>query len=41
MIGQEDRGCFLLTYAYVFALEIGDPAAAELRERLKRLGREE
>ena len=35
-----DAACFFLTHAYVFALEIGDPACAELRARLVMHGRE-
>lgn len=30
---------FYLTHAFVFALEAGDPRAAELRARLKAMGR--
>ena len=33
--------CFYLTHAYVFALEIGDDRAKELRARLVGYGREE
>lgn len=31
---------FYLTHAYVFALDCGDPAARDLHERLKSMGRE-
>ncbi len=31
---------FYLTHAYVFALELGDPRAADLRDRLRAAGRE-
>lgn len=36
-----DAACFYLTHAYVFALEVGDPAADHLHRRLKAHGREE
>lgn len=36
-----DAACFYLTHAYVFALDIGHPAAAALHARLKAEGREE
>lgn len=32
--GEVDRACFLLTYAWVFALEAGDARANELKARL-------
>ena len=35
-----DAACFYLTHAYVFALEIGDPACPDLRARLVSHGRE-
>lgn len=35
-----DAACFYLTHAYVFALELGDPAAQILRARLAGHGRE-
>lgn len=38
--GEEARG-FYLTHAYVFALEAGDPRAAELHATLVAMGREE
>ena len=38
--GDTDAACFYLTQAYVFALDIGAPAAQTLRARLKDLGRE-
>ncbi len=38
--GDEDAACFFLTHAYVFALEAGDPRAADLHLRLKAAGRE-
>ncbi len=34
-----DAACFYLTHAYVFALEIADPSAAPLHERLAAHGR--
>ena len=37
--GDEAVG-FYLTHAYVFALELGDPHALHLHERLRKLGRE-
>ena len=36
-----DAACFFLTYAYVFALEVGAAEAAPLHARLKAHGREE
>ena len=36
-----DAAGFFLTHAYVWALELGDPAAANLRARLVAEGREE
>lgn len=35
-----DSACFYLTHAMVFALELGLPAADELRRRLAEHGRE-
>jgi hypothetical protein len=35
-----DAACFFLTYAYVFALEMGVPEASTLHARLKAHGRE-
>ena len=32
---------FYLTHAHVFAMELGDPRAADLRAALVRMGREE
>jgi len=34
-----DAACFYLTHAYIFALDIGDPAAEALHARLKAHGR--
>lgn len=34
-----DAACFYLTHAYIFALELGDPAAEVLFARLKVHGR--
>ncbi|WP_420863383.1 hypothetical protein [Algirhabdus cladophorae] len=39
--GTEDEACFLLTHAYVFALQAGLRAATDLQYRLWQLGREE
>ncbi len=39
--GEIDRACFLLTQAYVWALEAEHPATAALHARLKARGREE
>jgi len=39
--GNVDAACFHLTHAYVFALQTGDPRAADLHQRLKARGREE
>jgi len=39
--GDIDAACFYLTHAYVFALQTGDPRAADLHQRLKARGREE
>ena len=36
-----DAKCFFLTHAYVYALDIGDGRAEELRARLVEFGREE
>ena len=36
-----DAACFFLTYAYIFALEMGAPEAGVLHARLKAHGREE
>ena len=38
--GERDRACFYLTQAFVFALELGDPAARPLHARLCAQGRE-
>lgn len=35
-----DTACFFLTHAHVFALELGDARAADLRARLVAHGRE-
>lgn len=37
--GDADAACFYLTHAYIFALEMGDPAVGALRDRLKQHGR--
>jgi hypothetical protein len=37
--GEVDRACFFLTHAWIFALEQGDPDAAQLRARLLAQGR--
>lgn len=37
--GDLDAACFYLTHAYIFALELGDPAAKVLYDRLKVHGR--
>lgn len=37
--GNLDASCFFLTHAYIYALEIGDPAAKALYLRLKVHGR--
>lgn len=34
-----DAACFFLTHAYIFALELGDPAAKPLYLRLRGHGR--
>ncbi|MCK0094243.1 hypothetical protein MWU60_01565 [Yoonia sp. F2084L] len=34
-----DAACFFLTHAYIFALELGDPAEQPLYRRLKDQGR--
>ena len=39
--GRDEAAGFYLTHAYVFALEAGTAAAAELHARLKAAGREE
>ena len=39
--GDTNAGCFFLTQAYVFALEIGAPQAADLNGRLAAHGRED
>ena len=36
-----DAACFFLTYAYIFALELGAPQTDALHARLKAQGREE
>lgn len=38
--GDVDRACFFYTHAWVFAMEAGDPMAAELRAKLVAHGRE-
>ncbi len=38
--GQVDAGCFFLTQAYVFALEVGAVEAAEIHQILVTHGRE-
>ena len=35
----DDARAFYLTHAYVFALERGDPAASELKTRLRAMNR--
>jgi len=37
--GDSDAMCFFLTHAYIFALELGDPAADGLHDRLRAHGR--
>ena len=37
--GDIDTACFFLTYAYVFALELGHPKAETLHARLTQHGR--
>ena len=39
--GRELEGAFLLTQAYVYALEAGMPEAKQIHETLAALGREE
>lgn len=39
--GNIDATCFMLTQAYVFALETGQPIAGDLHARLVAYGREE
>lgn len=34
-----DTACFFLTHAYIFALEMGDPASDALYQRLRAEGR--
>lgn len=41
MANDLDAECFFLTYAYIFALEMGAPEADALRARLIAHGREE
>ena len=48
MLGQQEladdhitAGCFLLTQAYVYALEAGDPRVPEIHKILMAHGREE
>ena len=36
-----DEECFFLTYAYIYALEIGHPEAGTLKARLVGYGREQ
>lgn len=38
--GDIDTACFHLTHAYIFALELGDARAADLRDQLVAHGRE-
>ena len=38
--GDVDRGCFFLTYAWIFALDAGDDRAKDLKARLVAHGRE-
>ena len=38
--GDVDRACFFATHAMVYALEIGDDCAAEMRDYLIHHGRE-
>ena len=35
-----DRECFFLTYAHIYALELGHPSRESLHTRLSALGRE-
>lgn len=37
--GDMDRACFLMTHAWVFALEAGDDTAEEYKRFLTRAGR--
>ena len=37
---SEDAAGFYLTHAYIYALELGHPAASALRQRLVQMGRE-
>lgn len=37
---NQDAECFFLTFAYVFALELGHPHQFKLQARLKAYGRE-
>ncbi|MGH1576916.1 hypothetical protein [Planktotalea sp.] len=41
MSEDEDSRGFYLTHAYIFALELGHPAASTLHGKLKATGREE
>ncbi|MGB5865450.1 MAG: hypothetical protein WBG95_14270 [Sulfitobacter sp.] len=38
--GDIDTACFHLTHAYIFALELGDARAVDLRDQLVAHGRE-
>ncbi len=38
--GDVDRACFFLTYAWIFALDVGDARADALKARLVAHGRE-
>ena len=38
-VGDEDRAGFLMTQAWIFALEAGDPLARDCHKRLQELGR--
>jgi hypothetical protein len=40
LAGDIDAACFYYTHAYVFALEAGDPASADLLGKLVQYGRD-
>jgi hypothetical protein len=40
-VNDVDAGCFYLTHAYIFALEVGSDQAKELHKILVAYGREE
>ncbi|MDG1294116.1 MAG: hypothetical protein P8P24_02375 [Planktomarina sp.] len=40
LAGDVDRECFFLTYAHIYALELGHPSQEGLRARLLAFGRE-